>query len=1317
MEERVNGGVEANMDKSNNKSKKASRLSRTKEKKKSKKQKSTENTTDHEWDSLEMTIPEPFMLKSQASLSPQAFASFKAVNLEKWVDTVPINAVKDEINDQSETYSQIENTRKTPPAQLEGQVASDTDLTMQGGYLKFGQDQVTEEDNIDVRPKMDYFHGGNMNPKRQTVKNVKAKHSEIEAEGSNEYLAAEDENLPIQDQERAIEGLETNQMSPTRSHGRHSSEPSGFEDESRLDASKISRTYLKDLEVADETVRLAGDNRSDSPPETRVKLKRRRVKSKKSRRSASQVETEPELDFQHDLTPRELEENDGTSPQLLTPEASRPTLTSQLPETTFAALSHLNESLSLQEPQQQSASLDLSQFESSANEEPVSTGQQPQTKQRRKARKVAEEPSEAVLRNRRRRNSNEIGLDFLKYKEASETEEHVFRDIVPIDVAHDHPEVNQFSSPPPVIRTDDKLMSAFDNPKTPTDPQTHESLNIETHPLLSVDDQSQDLTPVVGKDAQYQSQANNNSRSPSVDHDEALLQQLDTGLQESARLVSRRKQDMAEDETPYGDHPANPTSTRIRDRMRYAVSPPPTLASRNEVQGHLSAKKLAEPPANSGSWNAVHSDLDTEEPVVPMIGIYTNINGVFHRKEMLSAGSLPLSGKENSEFSDAIESSSDQAFELLKSERKKRRAPTDHESVFDLELLEERPKRRKKRPTLQPKAPLATIPFTPKPSRPSSSAKSPTAKSTRALARSASKFSHTLPSTPQSAQLNFADSTSGPTTTYDPLTPWFPTGGEELTSEVELSTAKSLIGQQHSIKSSSTRQSSSKSARRSKIGSERNANKSDGPQVKGKFSDKEIADIANEMVRYREAHDMHEMQLNQLVQDNATTGGELWNQLCETLPGRSRQAIIKICRRRYHNYGVRGKWTAEEDQELKEAYITYPNSWKKIGILLNRHPEDARDRWRNYLICGDNQKKDVWTDDEEEALRLAILECLEAIKEIRELEALKGRSNNQAPKNDMDLIDWQIVSAKLNHTRSRLQCMTKWKSLRERENSDNGEAKDLELGANSWRVRDAGKAIREMGSDEKLELLHAIQQSRVGREGKVPFRSLGSAKFQTKWSCMARKVAWKKMRATVPGNGDMKLQDIVTILIDEMTGNRDYATHEQDTLNESSAIGRKSDTVQLLSTSERLQNDAHIFSGDELEDNLHRGQYNRVDESRKVTKKQKHSNSFTGQQRRSPNPNPSDDIHSTNREMYAEEDAIQESDSPSIPESIVHNQLQTSNQVRYKRRLAPSSPDYNRKSKKPRKMYNVHKSSDEDDAEDIPARRPLMQSRSESLEL
>ncbi|CRK19796.1 hypothetical protein BN1723_017809, partial [Verticillium longisporum] len=127
---------------------------------------------------------------------------------------------------------------------------------------------------------------------------------------------------------------------------------------------------------------------------------------------------------------------------------------------------------------------------------------------------------------------------------------------------------------------------------------------------------------------------------------------------------------------------------------------------------------------------------------------------------------------------------------------------------------------------------------------------------------------------------------------------------------------------------------------------------------------------------------------------------------------------IDYCRKNFHNFKARGgNWTVEEDEDLAMLVEQHGKQWTKLSKELNRHPEDIRDRYRNYVICGQNLDRSGWTDDEERLL-------LRFVEEAR--EALRGPLRTRPIEST---IDWQKISDEFGRSRSRLQCFTKWKRL------------------------------------------------------------------------------------------------------------------------------------------------------------------------------------------------------------------------------------------------------------------------------------------------
>lgn len=138
-----------------------------------------------------------------------------------------------------------------------------------------------------------------------------------------------------------------------------------------------------------------------------------------------------------------------------------------------------------------------------------------------------------------------------------------------------------------------------------------------------------------------------------------------------------------------------------------------------------------------------------------------------------------------------------------------------------------------------------------------------------------------------------------------------------------------------------------------------------------------------------------------------------WESLTKVLPYRSRASVYKHVRRQYHVFDVRGKWTPEDDEKLRKLAATKEGNWKEIGAYLGRMPEDCRDRWRNYIKCGNNRLESKWSPEEEMKLKTIVSDMVSSLR--------------------MNTINWTLVSECMDGTRSRIQCRYKWNKLVKRE--------------------------------------------------------------------------------------------------------------------------------------------------------------------------------------------------------------------------------------------------------------------------------------------
>ncbi|CAG8980777.1 hypothetical protein HYALB_00010682 [Hymenoscyphus albidus] len=323
--------------------------------------------------------------------------------------------------------------------------------------------------------------------------------------------------------------------------------------------------------------------------------------------------------------------------------------------------------------------------------------------------------------------------------------------------------------------------------------------------------------------------------------------------------------------------------------------------------------------------------------------------------------------------------------------------------------------------------------------------------------------------------------------------------------------------------------SSVKSKRSSQVPAEKTPKEeNEKPQRKGKITDEDLQSILDAVNLYRDMHDLTDYQMAEVIQQTGELSDEhksFWKEIRGAVPKLPNRKVYETCRRRFHNFEARGSWTEEQDEDLKRAYEKHPQKWKVIGGIINRFPEDARDRWRNYLVCGDKLRKNVWDKEEEDKLRAVVAECIEVLKKAQ------GKGDRKKPLQYWeDRIEWSIVSAKMNLERSRLQCIAKWKQIKDRGDSEDEHLH--EISQSEWREAEATRIAQDMGAAEVLRLLRLIRDSGAGKENNIPWvlivEELGVAGKNRR---MAYKVCLRKLRAKIPNGEDMKFREAVESLI------------------------------------------------------------------------------------------------------------------------------------------------------------------------------------------
>ncbi|KFA54062.1 hypothetical protein S40293_05535 [Stachybotrys chartarum IBT 40293] len=303
--------------------------------------------------------------------------------------------------------------------------------------------------------------------------------------------------------------------------------------------------------------------------------------------------------------------------------------------------------------------------------------------------------------------------------------------------------------------------------------------------------------------------------------------------------------------------------------------------------------------------------------------------------------------------------------------------------------------------------------------------------------------------------------------------------------------------------------------------------------TQGRFTDAELERIRKAVENFRSENDLTQQEVNEMIQaPGGTTAGDshaqLWVGIFAECPDRHRQKVINITRKKFHNFVARGTWTPEQDAELTELTQVHGTKWSKIAGIINRHPEDVRDRYRNYIVCGDAQRKDAWNEDEEARLTNYVIEAMVYLEEMRQKEP----NNVILQRTDEELIDWQSISEKMDRTRSRLQCITKWKSLNLKTHAkDKLESQDPQSTI-TFRLEKARRQIKDMPDEEKYRMLLAIAGSSAASEKKISWQKLLDKPFRAKWHRSTQMLLWKRLKETIPEYEKLPVKDCAQTLVD-----------------------------------------------------------------------------------------------------------------------------------------------------------------------------------------
>jgi hypothetical protein len=138
----------------------------------------------------------------------------------------------------------------------------------------------------------------------------------------------------------------------------------------------------------------------------------------------------------------------------------------------------------------------------------------------------------------------------------------------------------------------------------------------------------------------------------------------------------------------------------------------------------------------------------------------------------------------------------------------------------------------------------------------------------------------------------------------------------------------------------------------------------------------------------------------------------LWSTVTERFRQyRKSRSVVEWVRRTYILKQRAGRWTEEEDIRLEHARQQYPKNWAPVAALVGggRSASDCHFRWRDNHQYGNQRNIMRWSSEEERRLCNIV--------------------DNFTQKNPNTPISWVTVAKEMDGTRSRGQCLYKWKQL------------------------------------------------------------------------------------------------------------------------------------------------------------------------------------------------------------------------------------------------------------------------------------------------
>ena len=193
--------------------------------------------------------------------------------------------------------------------------------------------------------------------------------------------------------------------------------------------------------------------------------------------------------------------------------------------------------------------------------------------------------------------------------------------------------------------------------------------------------------------------------------------------------------------------------------------------------------------------------------------------------------------------------------------------------------------------------------------------------------------------------------------------------------------------------------------------------KSQAGRGKYGFQAEDTAKLKEFLERYQQEKNLAWAQVvDRIWAREAQHNDGFWDRVQAALPSRDRSAVMRHCRRQFHPYAKRGVWTPDEESQLESAVGRLGRKWTLVGKELGRHPDDVRDRYRNYVASPDSTRG-RWSEGDLQLLHSALAVCEAESREQFRRET--GRSDLELDRRAF--ISAEKVVEKMGGARSRVQ--------------------------------------------------------------------------------------------------------------------------------------------------------------------------------------------------------------------------------------------------------------------------------------------------------